>query len=105
AAACAVLASTGSFTRGGGGAVSRGLSRGVYQAIDPAVVSAVLPTEQERATHMGLMNLGVLLPNTLAPSLAAIALSLLGGYTGLYLLAGAMCLAGGVLVLKIQSTR
>ena len=77
----------------------------MYQAIDQALVNAVLPSEQERATHMGLMNLGVLLPNTLAPSIAAIVLSLLGSYTGLYLLAGAMCLAGGVLVLKIQSTR
>lgn len=105
AAACAVLAFTSSFTMVVVGAVILGLSWGVYQAIDQALVNAVLPNEQERATHMGLMNLGVLLPNTLAPSIAAIALSLLGGYTGLYLLAGAMCLAGGVLVLKIQSTR
>lgn len=105
AAACAVLAFTSSFTMVVVGAVILGLSWGVYQAIDQALVNAVLPSEQERATHMGLMNLGVLLPNTLAPSTAAIALSLLGGYTGLYLLAGAMCLAGGVLVLKIQSTR
>ena len=60
----------------------------------------MLPTEQERATHMGLINLAVLLPNTLAPSIAAIALTCSGGYTGLYLLAGAMCLAGGSLVLK-----
>ncbi len=105
AAACAVLAFTSSFTMVVVGAVILGLSWGVYQAIDQALVNAVLPTEQERATHMGLINLAVLLPNTLAPSIAAIALSLLGGYTGLYLLAGAMCLAGGVLVLKIQSTR
>lgn len=105
AAACAVLAFTSSFTMVVVGAVILGLSWGVYQAIDQALVNAVLPSEQERATHMGLMNLGVLLPNTLAPSIAAIVLSLLGSYTGLYLLAGAMCLAGGVLVLKIQSTR
>ncbi|OFO16420.1 MFS transporter permease [Corynebacterium sp. HMSC22B11] len=105
AGACAVLAFTSSFTMVVVGAVILGLSWGVYQAIDQALVNAVLPTEQERATHMGLINLAVLLPNTLAPSIAAIALSLLGGYTGLYLLAGAMCLAGGVLVLKIQATR
>ena len=105
AVACAVLAFTSSFTMVVVGAVILGLSWGVYQAIDQALVNAVLPTEQERATHMGLMNLAVLLPNTLAPSIAAIALALLGGYTGLYLLAGAMCLVGGVLVLKIQSTR
>ncbi|WP_262368240.1 MFS transporter [Corynebacterium urealyticum] len=105
AGACAVLAFTSSFTAVVVGAVILGLSWGVYQAIDQALVNAVLPTEQERATHMGLINLAVLLPNTLAPSIAAIALSLLGGYTGLYLLAGAMCLAGGALVLKIQATR
>ena len=105
AVACAVLAFTSSFTMVVVGAVIQGLSWGMYQAIDQALVNAVLPTEQERATHMGLMDLAVLLPNTLAPSIAAIALALLGGYTGLYLLAGAMCLAGGILVLKIQSTR
>lgn len=103
AAACALLITATTFPAVIVAAIVLGLAWGVYQAIDQALVNEVLPSEADRATHMGVMNLGVALPNTLAPVVAAAAVTMLGGYPGLYALAGALALIGGFTVTRIRS--
>ena len=88
-----------------GAAAVLGVSWGVYLAIDQALINEVLPTVADRGRDMGIMNIAVALPNATSPVIAALALRHLGGYPGLYLLAGALALLGGLLVWKVRSVR
>lgn len=105
AAACLLLGFVDTFALVVVAAIILGLSWGVYQAIDQALVNEVLPSQAERATHMGVINLGVAIPNTLAPLVAAAAVTALGGYTGLYMMAAVLSLLGGLLVQRIRGSR
>ncbi|MGO0575294.1 MFS transporter [Ornithinimicrobium panacihumi] len=82
-----------------------GVSWGVYMAVDQALINEVLPTMADRGRDVGIMNVAVALPNTFSPVIAALALRNLGGYPGLYLLAGALALLGGVLVWRVRDVR
>ncbi|WP_198165958.1 MFS transporter [Agromyces laixinhei] len=82
-----------------------GLGTGVFTAVDFALVTEVLPEAADNGKDVGIINLAIGLPNVLAPVIAAIAVQQLGGYVGLYLFAGALALAGGLLVYRIRGVR
>lgn len=82
-----------------------GLGFGVYNSVDFALLTEVLPTATDRAKDLGVINVANTLPQVLAPALAAPIVTHLGGYPVLYAAAAAFGLAGAVLVYKIRSVR
>lgn len=86
-------------------AVILGLGTGVFTAVDFALVTEVLPAAESHGKDVGIINLAIGLPNVLAPIVAAVMLRMLGGYEGLFLLAGVLSVAGGLLVYRIKGVR
>jgi MFS family permease len=102
AIACGVMAFATDFTVVMGAAALLGLSWGVFQAIDQALINHVLPSADDRAAHIGIVNLAVHIPNTAAPAIAALLVTRAGGYPGLYGVAAALTMAGGLVVWKVR---
>ncbi|MFF3695396.1 MFS transporter [Streptomyces sp. NPDC002221] len=82
-----------------------GVGYGVYTSVDFALLTDVLPRAADRGRDLGVINVANALPQVLAPAVAAPAVSHLGGYGVLYALAGAIGVAGSVLVGRIRSVR
>jgi len=85
------------------GAIILGMGFGVYLAVDFALLTQVLPSAQDRAKDLGVINIANSLPQVLAPAIAAPIVKHLGGYPVLYLLASAVTVLAGVLVTRIRS--
>ncbi len=79
-----------------------GVGFGVYTSVDFALLTDVLPTAEDRGRDLGVINVANALPQVLAPVIAAPVVTHFGGYTALYALAGALALAGSVLVRRIR---
>ncbi|MEU5806379.1 MFS transporter [Streptomyces sp. NPDC047718] len=79
-----------------------GIGYGVYTSVDFALLTDVLPTAEDHGRDLGVINIANALPQVLAPVVAAPVVTHLGGYTALYALAGALALAGSVLVRRIR---
>lgn len=84
-----------------------GIAIGMYSAIDLALVTQVLPNPDNRAKDMGVFNIASVLPQSIAPALAPIFLSIGGpnNYVALYLVAGAFGLVGAMATLPIRGVR
>lgn len=80
-----------------------GLGYGWYLAVDQALVTQVLPTAGDRAKDLGVINIANSMPQVLAPVLAAVLVTQLGGYTSLYMAVAVITLAGAVAVVPIKS--
>lgn len=84
-------------------AVVAGLGRGVYLAVDTALMIDVLPEALTTGRDLAVLGLAQVLPQTLAPVVAALLLSVTGGaYEGLFVLAIALVLVSLVPVLRIR---
>ncbi|ACZ20284.1 Na+/melibiose symporter-like transporter [Sanguibacter keddieii DSM 10542] len=84
-------------------AVVAGLGRGVYLAVDTALMIDVLPEALTTGRDLAVLGLAQVLPQTLAPVVAALLLSATGGaYEGLFVLAIALVLVSLVPVLRIR---
>jgi MFS family permease len=84
-------------------AVVAGLGRGVYLAVDTALMIDVLPEALTTGRDLAVLGLAQVLPQTLAPVLAALLLSVTGGaYEGLFVLAIVLVLVSLVPVLRIR---
>ncbi len=86
-------------------AIILGLGTGVFTSVDFALVTEVLPAKESNGKDIGIINLAIALPNVLSPIVAALMLATLGGYTGLYLLSGALSVLGGILVYRIRGVK
>lgn len=86
-------------------AVLLGLGFGTYTAVDLALLTQILPTVGDRARDLGVLNVASSLPQVVAPVVAAPLVAHLGGYPTLYAVAGAVEIAGAVLVFRIRSVR
>jgi MFS family permease len=99
-------------------AVVLGAGFGVYQAVDFALITQVLPGAGDRAKDLGVINIASALPQVLAPAIAGLILVLvreLGGsvathgegwslgYGVVYLVGFALCVLGSVFVTRIRS--
>jgi MFS family permease len=87
------------------GAVALGIGFGAYSAVDFALLTQVLPAARDRGKDLGVLNIASSLPQVIAPAIAAPVVTVLGGYTALYLVAAAIEVAGAVLVYRIRSVR
>jgi MFS family permease len=80
-----------------------GIGFGAYLAVDLALITQVLPTAEDRARDLGVINIANSLPQVLGPAVAAPLVSYLGGYPTLYLAVAAITVLGAILVRKIRS--
>lgn len=85
------------------GAVVLGIGFGTYTAVDFAMITEVLPSADDRAKDLGVINIANALPQVLAPVVAAGVLGLDLGYSTLYVLAAGFSVLGSVLVVNIRS--
>lgn len=82
-----------------------GLAFGCFMAVDTAVVTLVLPSAEDAARDMGVLNIANAGPQIIAPFVASAVVTVLGGYTGLFLVGGALSLLGALAILPIRSVR
>jgi len=99
-------------------AVVLGCGYGIYQAVDFALTTQVLPAAEERGKDLGVINIAASLPQVLAPAIAGLILETVRrsggsvatqgdswslGYGLLYLVGFAFCLLGSYFVTRIRS--
>ncbi|MEH0197826.1 MFS transporter [Caulobacter sp. CCNWLY153] len=88
------------------GFVVFGCGAGCYYAVDIALVSQVLPSQDDAGKDLGVINLANTLPQALAPVLAV---WFLGpsrtDYHSLFLVAAGLAMAGGLAILPIRGVR
>ncbi|MBX7445956.1 MULTISPECIES: MFS transporter [unclassified Arthrobacter] len=89
-----------------------GIANGLYLGVDYALVAQVLPdSSSEAAKGMGVFNLSATIPQTLAPLLAPVILTVgaapgsAGNYTSLYLSAAVLALIGAGITQLIRGVR
>ncbi|MFI1163610.1 MFS transporter [Streptomyces sp. NPDC020801] len=80
-----------------------GLGYGVYVSVDQALITQVLPTASDRGRDLGVINIANSIPHVLAPAVAAVLVTHLGGYRSLFVFTSLLTLAGGILVQRIRS--
>ncbi len=81
-----------------------GFGFGMFQAVDTALMSQVLPSAKNFAKDLGVVNIAATLPQTFAPGIAgAIVLAL--GYAALFPIGIVLSIAGAVCVWFIKSTK
>ena len=80
-----------------------GLGFGVYLSVDQALITQVLPSAEERAKDLGIINIANSAPQVLGPAVAFPLVAYLGGYPTLYLAVAAVTVLGSVLVTRIRS--
>jgi MFS family permease len=103
ALAALILAACPTWTGALVAAVVLGLGFGVYLSVDQALITQVLPAEQDRARDLGIINIANSAPQVLGPALAFPIVSYLGGYPALYVIVAAVTVLGSVLVTRIRS--
>lgn len=86
-------------------AILAGLGFGAFQAVDTALISQVLPSEDAFAKDLGIVNIAATLPQTIAPAVAGTIVVLTGGFTALFPLGMLFAILGGLAVLPVRSVR
>ncbi|WP_285116755.1 MFS transporter [Leifsonia sp. fls2-241-R2A-40a] len=81
-----------------------GFGFGMFQAVDTALMSEVLPSAKSFAKDLGVVNIAATLPQTLAPGVAG-AIILVFGYSALFPVAIVLGILGAVAVWPIKATR
>lgn len=81
-----------------------GFGFGMFQAVDTALMSEVLPSAKSFAKDLGVVNIAATLPQTLAPGIAG-AIVLAFGYAALFPIAIVLGILGALAVWPIKATR
>jgi MFS family permease len=81
-----------------------GAAMGMYQSVDQALNVTVLPSQNNAAKDLGIVNLANSLGHIIGPVVASVIIGLLG-YRGIFPVAGIMCLIGGILILMIKKVK
>jgi MFS family permease len=105
ALACAVLVVAPSWPSALLAGLLLGAGYGAYTSVDQALVTQVLPDPAAVAGELGVMNVAVVAPQALAPLLASLVISELGGYGVLFAVAGLFTVLGAASVGRIRSVR
>lgn len=85
------------------GAAVLGAGFGAYLTVDFALLTQVLPSSSDRGKDLGVVNIAAALPQVVAPTLALIAVTMLGGYRTMFIMAAVIGLLAAVLVYRIKS--
>ncbi|MFI9776791.1 MFS transporter [Streptomyces sp. NPDC051956] len=85
-------------------AAAAGLGYGLFATVDSALISEVLPAQEDFGKDLGVVNIAATLPQVLAPGLAgAVAVAL--GYSALFPVGIVLVLCGGLAVAPIKAVR
>jgi MFS family permease len=89
------------------GVALTGMGHGIYEGVDLALVTEVLPDrDRHAAKDLGLLNITNTLPQVVAPLAAPAILAVSGGdYTLLFLVAGAVPVMGAALLSPLKGVR
>lgn len=82
-----------------------GAGLGIYLAVDGALVTQVLPSAQNRAKDMGIVNIANTLPQSLAPAVAVFIINTTHSYFMLFLVGAIIAALGMLSVLPIKAVR
>lgn len=81
-----------------------GLGFGMFQAVDTALMSEVLPSAKSFAKDLGVVNIAATLPQTLAPGIAG-AIVLAGGFIALFPVGIVLSILGAFAVWPIKAVK
>ncbi len=81
-----------------------GLALGAFLGVDLALATLVLPRTGDAGRDLGVFHIALNAPQVLAPFLASLAVTRLGGYPTLFLGGAIIALLGSLTVLRVRST-
>jgi MFS family permease len=85
-------------------ALISGLGFGLFQSVDTALITQVLPARQDFAKDLGVVNIAATLPQVLSPGIAGVVV-VLAGYRELFPLGIVFTVLGGVAVAFVRGVR
>ncbi|MFJ4658859.1 MFS transporter [Nocardia sp. NPDC088792] len=75
---------------------------GTFLAVDQALVTQVLPSTDDAAKDLGVINIAATLPNTISPMAAAAIVTATGGYGSLYPIVALIAGLGALAILPVK---
>ena len=102
-----LIATSDSYTMLLFGVALTGMGHGVYEGVDLALVTDVLPDrDRHAAKDLGLLNIANTLPQVIAPLFAPVILAVShGDYTLLFAVAGAVAVLGAAVLVPLKKVR
>jgi len=102
-----LIATSDSYTMLLFGVALTGMGHGVYEGVDLALVTDVLPDrDRHAAKDLGLLNIANTLPQVIAPLFAPVILAVShGDYTLLFAVAGAVAVLGAAVLVPLKKIR
>jgi MFS family permease len=102
-----LVAASGSYSALLFGVALTGVGHGIYEGVDLALVTDVLPDrDQHAAKDLGFLNIANTLPQVIAPLSAPALLALSrGDYALLFAVAGAVAVLGSVVLVPLKNVR
>jgi MFS family permease len=85
-------------------ALISGLGFGLFQSVDTALITQVLPARQDFAKDLGVVNIAATLPQVLSPGIAGVVV-VLAGYRELFPLGIVFTVLGGLAVAFVKGVR
>ncbi|MER6527395.1 MFS transporter [Streptomyces sp. NPDC001508] len=82
-----------------------GVGFGAFMAVDTAIATLVLPSEENAARDMGVLNIASAAPQALAPFVASLLIGVFGGYPALFVAGAAFAVLGALAILKVRKVR
>ena len=82
-----------------------GIGFGIYASVDAALVTEVSPSAHNQANDIGIINIANIIPQSLAPALAALIISMSHSYLALYATSAVIAVLGILSVFPIRSVR
>ena len=82
-----------------------GLGFGMFQAVDQALITEVLPSSDHYGKDLGVVNIAATLPQTFAPAVGGAVVLLFHGYGALFPVGAVLAVLGAVAVWLIKSVR
>ena len=82
-----------------------GFGFGAYQAVDYALVTQVLPSQQGAGRDLGIINISATLPQTFGAAAAGLIVTFFGGFSALFPIAAAIVIVGALAIIPIRSVR
>ena len=82
-----------------------GLGFGMFQSVDQALMSEVLPSKNSYAKDLGVVNIAATLPQTLAPAVGGAIVLAFGGYAALFPVGIVLSLLGAFAVWPIKAVK
>jgi MFS family permease len=82
-----------------------GAGMGVFYAVDLALITDVLPSDQDNAKDLGVVNIAQALPQSLVPAAAPGVIAVTGGYPGFFITGAVIGLLGIASVSRIRGVR